>query len=75
MFVLQNRSEMAEFFQETVDKHRATFDASNIRDLIDTYLYEIQQAKEEGRADTLFEGKNHGKCWLDDMTKYIKTWQ
>ena len=52
---------MSEFFQETVDNHRATFDPSNIRDLIDTYLAEIQRAKEEGRDEYLFEGKDHGK--------------
>nr|CAD7439766.1 unnamed protein product [Timema bartmani] len=57
----QNRCEMAEFFQETVDTHRTTFDPSNIRDLIDTYLLEIQRAKEEGRDEQLFEGKDHDR--------------
>ena len=61
-FILfQNRLEMSAFFQETVDNHRATFDPSNIRDLIDTYLAEIQRAKEEGRGEALFEGKDHGE--------------
>nr|CAD7258396.1 unnamed protein product [Timema shepardi] len=57
----QNRCEMAEFFQETVDNHRTTFDPSNIRDLIDTYLLEIQRAKEEGCDEQLFEGKDHDR--------------
>jgi 26-hydroxylase len=52
---------MAQFFQETIDNHRATFDPSNIRDLIDTYLAEIQRAKEEDRGEALFEGMDHGK--------------
>lgn len=52
---------MAEFFQETVEGHRDTFDPENIRDLIDTYLLEIDTAKQEGRDELLFEGKNHGK--------------
>jgi 26-hydroxylase len=52
---------MAQFFQETIDSHRATFDPSNVRDLIDTYLAEIQRAKEEGRGEALFEGMDHGK--------------
>jgi 26-hydroxylase len=52
---------MGEFFQETIDNHRATFDPSNIRDLIDTYLAEIQHEKEEGRGETLFEGRDHGE--------------
>nr|CAD7586451.1 unnamed protein product [Timema genevievae] len=58
---IMNRCEMAEFFQETVDTHRTTFDPSNIRDLIDTYLLEIQRAKEEGRDEQLFEGKDHDR--------------
>lgn len=55
---------MGEFFQETIDNHRATFDPSNIRDLVDMYLAEIQRAKEEGTGEALFEGKDHGKAWL-----------
>ncbi|KAL1140657.1 hypothetical protein AAG570_000587 [Ranatra chinensis] len=57
----QNRKEMAEFFQETVDSHRETFDSSNIRDLIDHYLLEIQEAKAAGYAGDLFEGKDHDR--------------
>lgn len=52
---------MAEFFQETVDNHRETFDPDNMRDLIDTYIQEIDLSKKEGRDTMLFEGKNHGK--------------
>jgi 26-hydroxylase len=51
---------MGEFFQETVEGHRSTFDPENIRDLVDTYLVEIEKAKVEGRATHLFEGKSHG---------------
>lgn len=57
----QNRQEMADFFQETVEDHRASFDPSNMRDLVDTYLLEIQKAREEGRDGALFEGKNHDR--------------
>ncbi|XP_071450811.1 cytochrome P450 18a1 [Hetaerina americana] len=57
----KNRLEMAEFFQETVDGHRRTFDPDNMRDIVDTYLLEIQRAKEEGRSDLLFDGKNHDR--------------
>lgn len=59
--IAQNRAEMANFFQEIIDQHRATFDKNNVRDIVDTYLLEIEQAKEEGREKQLFEGKNHGK--------------
>lgn len=55
---------MAEFFQETVEDHKQTFDPSNIRDLIDTYLFAIERANEEGRSEHLFEGKNHGMYLL-----------
>lgn len=56
----QNRTEMADFFQETIDQHKATFDENNIRDLVDTYIHEIEKAKVEGREGQLFQGKNHG---------------
>lgn len=59
--ISENRAEMAEFFQETVDQHRATFDQNTVRDLVDAYLLEIEKAKGEGRATLLFQGKNHGK--------------
>lgn len=57
----ENRAEMAGFFQETVDQHRATFDEGTMRDLVDAYLLEIEKAKGEGRATALFQGKNHGE--------------
>lgn len=59
-FFFQNREEMAQFLQETIDDHRKTFDPSHLRDLLDTYLYEIQKANEEGTGHYLFEGKDHG---------------
>lgn len=55
----RNRVEMAEFFQETIDEHRRTFDPSVIRDVVDAYLMEIEEAGEEGK--TLFEGKDHDR--------------
>ncbi|KAG7188511.1 hypothetical protein KM043_008145 [Ampulex compressa] len=59
--ISQNRAEMADFFQEMVDQHRATFDQGNIRDLVDAYLLEIEKAKDEGRSALLFQGKNHDR--------------
>lgn len=61
---MQNREEMAQFLQETIDDHRKSFDPSHLRDLLDTYLYEIQKADEVGNGHNLFEGKNHGKFLL-----------
>lgn len=51
---------MGVFLQETIDEHRRTFDPSNIRDLLDAYLFEIHKANEEGTGHHLFEGKDHG---------------
>lgn len=59
--ISENRAEMADFFQKTVDQHRATFDEGTVRDLVDAYLLEIEKAKGEGRATLLFQGKNHGE--------------
>lgn len=55
----RNRTEMAAFFQETIDEHKKTFDPSVIRDVVDAYLMEIEEAGEEGK--TLFEGKDHDR--------------
>lgn len=62
--IAKNRKEMFQFYREVIDEHKSTFDASNIRDLVDMYLAEIEKAKEEGRSSELFEGKDHGKCVL-----------
>lgn len=62
--IARNRLEMFEFYREVIESHKATFDPNNIRDLIDTYLVEIQTATEEGREGELFEGKDHGKLFL-----------
>ena len=52
---------MAEFFKEIVDIHKQSFDPNNIRDLVDTYLLEIQMAKKDDRFEELFEGKDPGE--------------
>ncbi|XP_019864631.2 cytochrome P450 18a1 [Aethina tumida] len=59
--IAKNRAEMGEFLQETIDEHRRTFDPSHLRDLLDTYLFEIQKANEEGTGHHLFEGKDHDR--------------
>lgn len=59
--IVKNREEMQKFYQDVIDDHKKTFDGSNIRDLVDFYLAEIEKAKQEGRDEELFDGKNHGK--------------
>lgn len=67
--IAKNRQEMADFLQETIEEHRRNFDPSNLRDLLDTYLFEIQKATEAGTDSDLFEGRDHGK--LLNCNKYI----
>ncbi|XP_014240589.1 cytochrome P450 18a1 [Cimex lectularius] len=57
----KNRNETAAFFQQKVDSHRESFDRGNIRDLLDNYLLEIEDAKEAGNDSELFEGKQHDR--------------
>lgn len=59
--IAKNREEMAQFLQETIDEHKKTFDPGHLRDLLDTYLFEIQKATEEGTGHYLFEGKDHDR--------------
>nr|AID61380.1 cytochrome P450 [Calliphora stygia] len=57
--IAKNREEMQKFYQDVIDDHKKSFDGSNIRDLVDFYLAEIEKAKQEGRDEELFDGKNH----------------
>lgn len=59
--IQRNRQEMFDFYRKVINDHRDTLDRDNVRDLVDMYLCEIEQAKEEGREGELFEGKDHGK--------------
>ncbi|XP_044754384.1 cytochrome P450 18a1 [Coccinella septempunctata] len=59
--IKQNRNEMGEFLQETIDEHRRTFKNDQIRDILDTYLLEIERAQEQGTGHCLFEGKDHDR--------------
>lgn len=54
-----NRQEMFEFYKEIIDDHRKTFDRNNIRDLVDSYLLEIENAKLTKTEGELFEGMDH----------------
>ncbi|ALC49375.1 Cyp18a1 [Drosophila busckii] len=57
--IAQNRAEMQKFYQDVIDEHKRSFDPSNVRDLVDFYLAEIEKAKAEGNDAELFDGKNH----------------
>ncbi len=58
----QNMDEVGHFFQNIVDEHKSSFDPHNIRDVIDSYILEIHNAKEEGHLESLFNGKDAGRC-------------
>lgn len=59
--IAKNREEMQQFYREVIDDHKKTYDATVTRDLIDVYIAEIENAKDEGRVNELFDGKDHGK--------------
>lgn len=61
---------MGEFFQETIEEHRRTFNRNEIRDILDTYLLQIEKAREEGTGHCLFEGKDHGKFRFTENFDY-----
>ena len=65
--IAANRREMFEFYKEVIDSHRKTFDADNIRDLVDSYLNEIEIAKLAGFENELFEGKDHDEQIMQIM--------
>jgi 26-hydroxylase len=53
---------MTAFFRTIVEMHKETFDPSEIRDVVDTYLLEIETAKLENRdMDLMYHGKDPGK--------------
>jgi non-homologous end joining protein Ku len=49
------------YFRSIIDQHRETFNPQETRDLVDAYLLEFLMAKEEGREDELFFGKDPGE--------------
>lgn len=59
--IMQNRAEMAQFNEQIINDHKKDFNKDHIRDIVDAYLYKIQQAEEEGRDCELFQDKNKGK--------------
>lgn len=65
--IAANRREMFEFYKEVIEDHRRTFDSDNIRDLVDTYLVEIEKAKLTDSERELFEGKDHDEQIMQVM--------
>ena len=49
------------YFRSIIDQHRETFNPQETRDVVDAYLLEFMMAKEEGREDELFFGKDPGE--------------
>lgn len=65
--IADNRKEMFEFYKEVIEEHRRTFDRDNIRDLVDFYLLEIEEAKENGTEKELFDGRDHDEQIMQVM--------
>lgn len=57
--IAENKDETHRFFQRIIDDHRITFDGSQTRDVLDSYLQEIQKAELNGYSEYLFQGKEH----------------
>lgn len=65
--IAANRREMFEFYKKVIEDHRSSFDCNNIRDLVDTYLMEIENAKLADNERELFEGKDHDEHIMQVM--------
>lgn len=65
--IAENRKEMFEFYKEVIEDHRKTFDSNNIRDIVDTYLMEIENAKLSDTENELFEGNSHDEQIMQVM--------
>jgi len=70
--ISKNREEMAEFFQKIINQHKTTYNEDNIRDIVDTYLCKIEEAKQENRDDQLFQGKDKGKQKLIFLSNFFQ---
>lgn len=52
--IKSNREETSEFFKKIADEHRQTLDRENIRDVVDAYLVQQDEALTEGKKETYF---------------------
>merc|ERR1719369_2298078 len=53
--IKKNRDEMVEFVRYIIQEHKETLDPESPRDLVDSYLLEIESAKEAGNVDQVFD--------------------
>lgn len=65
--ITENRRQMFAFYKEVIDEHRQTFDGENVRDLVDAYLMEIENAKRTNTDRELFEGNDHDEQIMQIM--------
>ena len=54
----ENRDEMLKFVQFIIKDHKATLDHENPRDLVDSYLIEMENAQKPGHQDQVFDQKD-----------------
>ncbi|XP_011693654.1 PREDICTED: cytochrome P450 18a1 [Wasmannia auropunctata] len=62
--IAQNRTVMANFFQEIIDKHKRTNSyevEDSISDVVDAYLYQIKEAEKKNEDHQLFQGKDKNR--------------
>lgn len=65
--IADNRNEMFKFYKEVIEAHKETFDRDNIRDLVDYYLLEIENAKINGTEQQLFDGRDQNEQIMQIM--------
>ena len=51
----ENRDEMLEFVRFIVNEHKVNLDSENPKDLVDSYLIEMESAKKAGNLDQVFD--------------------
>ena len=51
----KNRDEMLEFVRYIIKDHRVTLDTDSPRDLVDSYLIEMEKARKAGNLDQVFD--------------------
>jgi len=59
--IKSNRDEMLEFVQFIVEEHKSQLERNNPKDLVDSYLIEIEEAREAGTLEQVFDSMDPEK--------------
>lgn len=53
----KNREELLNFVAEIIEEHKRSLDSKSPRDLVDSYLLEIEKTRENGTTEEVFQSK------------------